>query len=193
MRTAGAFRRLACGTVALIVVVPLSGSAHRVDEYLQATRIAVSTGSIDLDIDLTAGTEVAPRVWALIDTDRNGRISETEGRTYVEALLRSMTLRLDDKPHPIALVASRFPTREDMAGGSGAIHIQARAAIPALGAGRHRLFFRNAHQLSMSVYLVNALVPVEPGITIAAQRRDPRQTQATITYDVGPRRRPGRS
>jgi hypothetical protein len=177
----------------MIVVVPLGGGAHRVDEYLQATRLAVSTASIDIDIDLTAGTEVAPQVWALVDTDRNDRISEAEGRTYADALLRSMTLRLDGRPYPVVLVASRFPTREDMAGGSGAIHVQARAAIPVMRAGRHRLFFRNAHELSMSVYLINALVPIEPGITIAAQRRDPRQTQATITYDVGPRPRSRRS
>jgi hypothetical protein len=29
-------------------------SAHRLDEYLQATRIGVSQGRIDLEIDLTA-------------------------------------------------------------------------------------------------------------------------------------------
>ena len=33
--------------------------AHRLDEYLQATRIGVSQNRIDLEIDLTAGAAIA--------------------------------------------------------------------------------------------------------------------------------------
>jgi hypothetical protein len=36
----------------------------------------------------------------------------------------------------------------------------------------------------MSVYLVNALVPAEKTISIVSQKRDPRQTEMRMSYDV---------
>jgi nickel/cobalt transporter (NicO) family protein len=170
--------------LALVLVQPVAGEAHRLDEYLQATRIAIEIASIEVDIDLTAGVDVAPRVWALVDTDKNGRVSEPEARKYATAVLAAMTLRLDDRPCRLELVASRFPIQADLTSGSGPIHLQARAAIPPTGTGRHRVFFRNVHEQQMSVYLINALVPLDRAITIASQRRDPRQTQLTIGYLV---------
>ena len=68
--------------------------------------------------------------------------------------------------------------------GSGPIHVPARAALRPTAPGRHRLFFRNTHQPQLSVYLVNALVPLNRAITIASQRRDPKQTQLTMTYTI---------
>ena len=170
--------------LALVLVQPGTAAAHRLDEYLQATRIAVNIDSVDLEIDLTAGVEVAPKVWALVDADGNGKVSEAEAETYSNTLLAAMSLRVDDRPCKIGLVASRFPTQADLMSGSGPIHVQARAALRPTAPGRHRLFFRNTHQPQLSVYLVNALVPLNRAITIGSQRRDPKQTQLTMAYTI---------
>lgn len=58
---------------------PLATEAHRLDEYLQATRLSVARDRIDLELDLTAGADVASAVFASIDTNHDGRISPTEG------------------------------------------------------------------------------------------------------------------
>jgi hypothetical protein len=158
--------------------------AHRLDEYLQATRIDVSLDRVEVEIDLTAGVGVAPGVWALIDTDRNGRISEVEGRHYADVVVKSLVLQVDGRPHPVALVSSRFPSLQEINSGSGPIHIEARAALPLTSAGRHTLLYRNTHRRATSVFLVNTLVPSTSAISIASQRRDPRQTELVLTYDV---------
>ena len=91
-------RSVVRAALALVLVQPGTAAAHRLDEYLQATRIAVNIDSVDLDIDLTAGVEVAPKVWALVDADGNGRVSEAEAETYSNTLLAAMSLRVDNRP-----------------------------------------------------------------------------------------------
>src|SRR5262245_9739943 len=94
--------------VVVLLAFPVPAAAHRLDEYLQATRISVSVDRVMFEIDLTAGVEVAPKILALIDADRNGDISLAEGETYARAVLRSVTLEIDDQPRPVTLVKGQF-------------------------------------------------------------------------------------
>ncbi len=57
------------------------------------------------------------------------------------------------------------------------IRLQATAGIPTLERGRHQIRFQNAHEPAMSVYLVNALFPSNPGIRITKQTRDQLQRE----------------
>jgi nickel/cobalt transporter (NicO) family protein len=167
-----------------LVTVPSVVNGHRLDEYLQATRIAVRSDAVDLEIDLTAGVGIAPDVWALVDADRNGRISAAEGRNYAQRVLHAVVLQVDERPRALTLVSSRYPTFRAINSGSGTIHLEARAALRQTTAGTHRLLYRNTHRPGISVYLVNALVPKERAISIASLTRDPRQRQMVMTYDV---------
>ena len=47
------------GAVAILLTLGAGAFAHRLDEYLQAARIAVDNGRVDLDLDLTPGAAVA--------------------------------------------------------------------------------------------------------------------------------------
>jgi hypothetical protein len=171
-------------TISLGLALPSIADGHRLDEYLQATRIDVSLDRVALNIDLTAGVGVAPGVWRLIDTDRNGHVSDAEGRSYADLVLKSVVLQVDGQVRPVALVASHFPTFQEITSGSGPIRIEARAELPLASGGRHTLRYRNTHRRATSVYLVNTLVPSSSAITIASQRRDRRQTELVLTYDV---------
>jgi hypothetical protein len=177
-------RLVLAAAIGAVLVLPSPVSTHRLDEYLQATRLGVSTDTVDIEIDLTAGVAVASRVWALVDADRNGRISDVEGRRYAQRVLQSVLLQLDDRPAAVALVSSRFPSFQQIHGGSGTIHLEARAALPPIRPGPHRLLYRNTHRRDMSVYLVNALVPADAAIVIGSQKRDPRQTQMEMVYEM---------
>jgi hypothetical protein len=176
--------RLIVIAIGLRLAVPSLADAHRLDEYLQATRIDVSLDRVEVDIDLTAGVGVAPGVWRLIDTDHDGRISEAEGRSYADLVLKSVVLRVDGHARPVTLVSSRFPSFQEITSGSGPVRIEASAPVPRASAGRHTLRYRNTHRHATSVYLVNTLVPSDTAITIGSQRRDPRQTELVLTYDV---------
>jgi hypothetical protein len=161
-----------------------SAGAHRLDEYLQATRFSIDLQRIDLEIDLTPGVAVAAQVLSWIDTDRDGAISRSEGEAYARQMLRSVTLSVDGVPVPVALVESHFPPPADMNLGVGAIQLRATARVPPTGAGRHRVSFLNMHRPELSVYLVNALVPADSRIQIVDQKRDRVQHGLTLDYTV---------
>jgi len=168
---------------AWLATVPLA-SAHRVDEYLQATRLSIDIERVDLEIDLTAGVAVASKVFAWIDTNRDGEISSAEGDAYAREMLRSVVLKVDGWPAPITLVETSFPQFRDMSLGVGTIRLRATARIPAAAAGRHQVSFLNMHRPESSVYLVNALVPANPRLQFGDQRRDIAQHGLTMEYRV---------
>jgi hypothetical protein len=63
--------------VSVLLALSLIGgaAAHRLDEYLQATLIGVTRDGIDVEIQLTPGVAMLPVLMAVIDQDRDGRIS----------------------------------------------------------------------------------------------------------------------
>src|SRR4029450_9062115 len=82
-------------TIVILVMFPLTILAHRLDEYLQATRLDLAVDHIVLKMDLTPGVDVAPLIFALINTNRDGRISENEARAYVNQVLKEAILEVD--------------------------------------------------------------------------------------------------
>jgi hypothetical protein len=165
---------------------PDRASAHRLDEYLQAAKFSVERSSVTIEIDLTPGVSVAPRVLSLMDTDHDGRISSVEAGVYARSVLRSIELRIDSTPINLILDDQRFPEIDDVNDGVGVIRIRGSARLPATAAGRHELTYRNTHESDISVYLANALVPTDNQIEITAQRRDSSQSELAIDYRVNP-------
>jgi hypothetical protein len=176
--------RALCGVVCLWLAMVNSAAAHRLDEYLQATRLAIDIGRVDVEIDLTPGVSVASKVFGWIDTNRDGSISQVEGETYARAMLRSAVLKADGATVPMTFEECRFPALEEMTEGIGTIRLRARAAIPVAASGRHQISFLNMHRPELSVYLVNALVPENRRVQIGEQRRDVAQHGLTLDYRV---------
>jgi hypothetical protein len=179
-------RRLLVTLVLLGIVSgrPVPAGAHRLDEYLQATRLSIDVDRVSVEIDLTAGVNAASQVVAWIDTNRDGQISSTEGRAYAQQMLGAVGLEVDGRTAPLSLIDSGFPDVRDMTAGVGTIRLRATANLPASPSGRHQIAYVNDHRSEMSVYLVNAMVPKDPRIQIAGQRRDPAQHRLTLDYDV---------
>ncbi len=150
-------------------------SAHRLDEYLQATLIGVTREGIELEIRLTPGVAIMPVWMAVVDQDRDGRISAGEQRAYVDRVVREVELRVDGVPAPLSLVESSFPPLEAMREGLGSIAIKLRT--PRTG---HELRFENRHLPEVSVYLVNCLADSD-GLVVTRQERD--KAQKSIAFD----------
>src|SRR5260370_29034034 len=123
------------------LATPAPARAHRLDEYLQATRITIDAERVGLEVDLTAGVEMASEVFAWIDTNRDGQISSVEGEAYARQVLRSVVLSVDGRTLPITLVDFRFPQFGEMSRGVGTIHVRATADVSAGGAERHHMCF----------------------------------------------------
>ena len=158
--------------------------AHRLDEYLQATRISVATNRIDFSIDLTPGVAVAEQVLAVIDNDRDGRVLKEEVAAYAQRVLKDIQIGLDGKILALSVVGSSFPALHEIRSGLGVIRIKATATTELLSAGQHVLSLTNAHLPAISVYLVNALVPKDRAIDITKQTRDELQKSYRLEFRV---------
>jgi hypothetical protein len=167
-------------TTAIVAVADVS--AHRRDEYLQAARLAIDPGGVQLELDLTPGIAVAEAIIADIDHNRDGMLSADEQHAYGRLVLGSLQLEVDGTPVRVQLNGTSFPDLAAMRRGEGAIRLQTTATFPRLPEGHHQLLFRNGHHPDGSVYLANALVPSSNAVAVAAQRRDTDQTELTIDY-----------
>jgi hypothetical protein len=170
----------------MAIVVVLTGSTldgHEIDEYVQATRVAVSRDRIVVSLDLTPGVAIAPALIEHVDRDRDQHVSPLEAEAYGREVLSALTATLDAAPLALRLTRVEVPPAGDLRDGVGAIRLEATAAAAA-AAGRHHLIIHNAHRPHESVYLANALIPADDDIRIARQDRDARQQLYRLEYDV---------
>ena len=158
-------------------------SAHRLDEYLQATRLSLAPNQVDIEVDLTPGVDVAPMIFALINSDHDGRISVSEGETYAQKVVKEIALELDGHRMRLDLLKYDFPSFQEMSDGVGTIRIYARA-MWAGSRGEHALSYQNSHQTNLGVYMVNALRPAKTDIEITQQRRDPLQRGIRLAFVI---------
>jgi hypothetical protein len=177
--------KLRCSLAVLALLLPTTAGAHRLDEYLQATRVSIERDRVDVEIDLTPGVSIAQQVTAWIDFNRDGEISPVESLTYGRQVLASLALSSDGATVPLHVVDAQAPTIGDMTLGIGTLRLRGSAAIPSTATGRHRLTLINTHHPESSVYLANALVPSDTRIHILGQSRSTNQHRLTIEYDIG--------
>lgn len=170
--------------VCLLLVFVADASAHRLDEYLQATRISVDTNRINLSIKLTPGVAIADELLVVIDKDRDGRISNEEVAVYAHRVLKDIQVGLDETTLTLSLVDASFPAIREVKEGHGVIQINATARVGQLAVGSHTLSLTNAHLPAISVYLVNVLVPKDEALKITKQTRDEFQRTYRLEFSV---------
>jgi hypothetical protein len=166
---------------AILLLVGTTASAHRLDEYLQATTISVERDRVQAQVRLTPGVAVFPMVLADIDTNADGVISEAEQRAYAELVLGDLSLTIDGDRLQLRLVSLKFAKIEEMKEGGGEIQLEFDAGVSSGGPNRS-LIFENHHQSRIAAYLVNCLVPRDPNIRITAQNRNYQQSFYQLDY-----------
>jgi hypothetical protein len=177
-------RRMVAAAVAVLLAGVRAADAHQLDEYLQATRIAIEHDRIVLEIGLTPGVAIAEQIFATIDRNRDHQISGPEIEAYGRMVLQDLLLEFDGRAYPLTLARAGCPPWSDMREGLGTIRLQATADIPVGTAGHHHLQFANTHRSDIGVYLVNPLVPSSRTIAIAGQQRDVLQHGIRLNINV---------
>jgi hydrogenase/urease accessory protein HupE len=160
-----------------------TASAHRLDEYLQASTFALEKNHISLRMHLTPGVAVLSKVLAEIDKNADGVISASEQDGYAQLVLREISLTLDNHAVALRLTSTTFPTLPEMRDGLGEIVLDFQADIPGGGIDR-TLTFENHHQSAISVYLANCLVPTDPTIHVISQDRNYDQSFYQLKYSI---------
>jgi len=166
---------------ALVLLTAAPAGAHRLDEYLQATTIAVEKGRVEAEIRLAPGIAVFPIVFADIDGDSDGVASAAEQQTYAQRVLGDLSLSAEGRRLPLRLVSSTFAPKALLQEGRGEIQLRFEADVPGTAAKR-RLTFENHHQSRIGVYLVNGLIPRDPDIQLIAQQRNQDQSFYQLDY-----------
>lgn len=184
MTMAPGLRSVSAITAAAVIVIAAgSVSAHRLDELLQASRIAIAEEHVDLELDLTPGIAVAGAILDEIDGNDDDVLTDAEQRTYVSRVLAAVHLEADGQPLPVSLVSFILPAVDACREGNGVIKI--RATAPFVSApGSHTMRWRNEYRPEITAFLANALVPETDRIAINAQRRDGLQSELAIDYSV---------
>jgi len=172
---------------AALLLFPLTqaASAHRLDEYLQATLLSVSRDQLHVSMRLIPGVAVSSAVIAVIDSNGDGVLSSAEQREYAQRVLAGLSLTLDGRTLHPQLVSAEFPPIEQMRAGVGEIHIEYAAELPSVtpgGGPERRLILENHNQTTKVVYLVNALASTDPAIRLGAQRRNDVQSSYELDY-----------
>ena len=176
--------RPAWWVLATVVAAGSSASAHRLDECLQAARIAIEPGAITLEIDLTPGVDVAGTMVSDVDRDRDGVLSPLEQQAFVTRVFAAAEIAVDGRPGTVSPLPATFPDVPAMLRGEGTIQLRATIPLQPQSAGSHEVFFRNGYQAVTSAYLANALVPESDRVAIRSQRRDAQQRDLTIDYEL---------
>jgi hypothetical protein len=170
----------------VLALVAVAGpvSAHRLDEYLQAARIGIDPDRVQIELDLTPGVSVAPRILAEIDRDHDGAVSREEARAYETRVTGDLHVDVDGRLLALEPVESQCHLVGQVLKGEGILSLQWAAEVPALTPGTHRLRYRNDHHADIGVYLANALVPASTRVAVTAQRRDVDQKELVIEYEL---------
>jgi hypothetical protein len=173
---------------ALVLTLAMRGEslAHQLDEYLQATRVSVARNRVLLEIDLTPGAAIASEVITRLDRDGDKAVSPIEAAAYGQLVLSDLILKLDERSIPMTLAHVEVASVDALRSGIGAIQMRAVGDLGPDVTGRCQIYFRNNHQPSVSVYMVNALAPEDRNVSVMRQTRNPSQQEVRIDYNLGP-------
>jgi len=97
--------------------------------------------------------------------------------------LGDLAIAVDGARSKPELQSVKFPKLDALKEGLGEIQVEFAVAVH--GGGAHRFVIENHHQRAISVYLVNCLVPREPGVRVTAQNRDYKQSRYELEYVAG--------
>jgi hypothetical protein len=173
-------RRIAVG-LALALSAP--AFTHEVDEYVQATLISLERDHLDVQIRLVPGADVFSQVFAAIDTNADGVVSDAEKQAYARSVLHDLTLTLNGQRVNAEIVLVQFPSIDLMKDGLGEIHLGLRVLV-AKRSAREKFVLENHHQRGISAYLVNCLQPQDEGLRIVSQHRSADQSRYELEYEI---------
>jgi hypothetical protein len=170
--------------VAVLCALSAPAFAHRLDEYLEATMLAVERDHVEGFVRLVPGVAVSQRVIASIDANGDGVVSKSEGEAYARSVLKDLALSVDGERLEPRLVSVSYPEIWRMKEGMGEIEVEFRAELPRGGTQR-KLMFENRHESGMAAYLANTLVPQDKAIEITGQRRNLNQSFYEVDFSDG--------
>lgn len=174
------------GLVVMRLACSPTAAAHPLDEFYQVTYVVVGPHRITLQIEQYPGLLIAPRILALVDSNQDNQISETERQAYTKRFLEDIVFEIDGQPAAITPTDFEVSTPLELRAGTGLIRFDLVADLPDDHQGRHQFYYKNNYQPDISVYLVNAISDEARRVSIEAQERDVFQSSLQADYAINP-------
>lgn len=164
----------------LSCLLPGPACAHRLEGLLQATLVEVLPSEIGIEVTLSPGIDIAPKLIAMLDTDGDGRFSAIESAVWAETFMAGQSVRVDSRALTLWVQSVRTSPFAEMTNGHGEIVVSFKADLGAIGSGPHRIECSNRYEPIPSTYQCNGLVPKAPGVQISSHARDERQRELLL-------------
>lgn len=172
---------LLTGVVMLSITTPVF--AHPLDEVVQSSYLSIEGKRVGLELNLSAGTLVAPALAAYIDSNGDQVISDDETQAYARRLQAELSLQVDGQARTLVLQKIEMPSWDLVSVGAT---IKAEFLADAMqSTGTHQVVLTNRHAPAKSVYQNTLLAPDNPNIRINGQRQNNEQNEFTVNYDNG--------
>lgn len=169
--------------IVIALLVTQTAFAHPLDEVVQSSYLSIEGKRVGLELNLSAGTLVAPTLAAYIDSNNDHVISDDETQQYARRLQSELSLQVDGQARTLVLQKIEMPSWDLVSVGAT---IKAEFLADAVqGAGAHQVVMTNRHAPAKSVYQNTLLAPDNPNIRINAQRQNNEQNELTVNYDNG--------
>ncbi len=167
--------------VTLVLATPLH--AHRAAGLLQASLVEVLPTQIGVQVTLVAGLDIAPKIFALLDTDGDGELSEIESVIWSELFMARQSVTVDGKSVPLKLKDLRTSPLAELTNGHTEIVVHFTADLGRLACGPRTIVCANRYEPIPCAYQINGLVPKSPGVRITSHRRDEREKELTLAAE----------
>jgi hypothetical protein len=169
----------------LLAVLPRWADAHTLDEVFQGAYLTLAPGEVRLELDVTAGINVAEAVLRVLDADADRTITEAEAEEYARYVLAHSTLSLDGVAVSWRLDRVIVPAYANLELGSDTIKIHAvaeRSDTP----GEHAVAYRNSYTPPEARPTANVFLRPGEGwdYRITRQQRGDDGRELIVTYTV---------
>lgn len=172
-------------TAWLLGLLSARAAAHPIDEVVQGAYLTLAPGELWLELDVTAGVEVADIVLRALDANADEQISDAEANAYASEVLIHSIVSLDGDRVQWRLAAVTMPPFENikLAGETIKIHALAKRADEV---GAHTLTFENRYDPWTSRCFANVFLAPAGGreYLVRGQRRSDDGRRLTVRYTV---------
>lgn len=164
-------RTLRAATLLSAILVTGAAFGHPVHEIVQNAYLTLSPGSVRLELELTAGPQVAPRILRALDSNGDRRITPVEARAYAGRVLAQSQLTIDRRLLKIRILSVDVPSYSAVLGAHGTIRITAVAARPDQ-VGATKLAYRNGYSPAESRCDANIFIKAGAGLDYRINGQD---------------------
>lgn len=168
---------------ALTALIPALAAAHPEHEVVQGAYLTLAGGTVQLELDLSPGPEVAAAFVRTLDANNDKHVTDAEAHAFAVRVLGQSSLTLDGDDGQWTLSRVETPTYEALTKEGATLKIHAAAPRAETG-GNHVLTYDNRYNPAESRCVANVFLTQTTGWAheVTGQQHGPDGRRLTVRY-----------